>query len=222
MKKTSIIFSILLMLNCNVDPDAPEESLILEDIIDDTRTSVTQNTQNTSTGSGNTCTDRDNDNFCDEEDDYWPWDPEMNKNLWGIINDSEPNFYFTYDVDDVVEEATINSMLGAMEEFGNWGPIELWVVGQDIEGVSPWAKMFCDIRVRRGQTFFPNFTTLACVEFMLYPLAGENYLPIDLVLTDERLKSQGGYFSYYMNKSIESTENNYPTGDGKGLNGRRD
>ena len=33
-------------------------------------------------------------------------------------------------------------MLGAMDEFGNWGPIELWVIGQDYEGVQMKAKIF--------------------------------------------------------------------------------
>ena len=42
----------------------------------------------------------------------------MNENLWGVINDSEPNFYFTYDIDETVQEATI--VLGAwMNELGS-------------------------------------------------------------------------------------------------------
>ena len=44
----------------------------------------------------------------------------MNEDLWGIINDSNPAFYFTYDIDEIVQTATTNSMLGAIEEFGNW------------------------------------------------------------------------------------------------------
>ena len=140
------------------------------------------------------CSDKDNDDFCDEED-YWPLDPDMNENLWGVINDSEPNFYFTYDIDETVQEATISSMLGAMDEFGNWGPIELWVIGQDYEGVQMKAKNFCDIRIRRWQGFFDPFILQACIEFMLYPLEGENYLPTALVSTDQRLISDGGYFN---------------------------
>ena len=42
---------------------------------------------------------------------------------------------------ETVQEATINSMLGAMDEFGNWGPIELWVIGQDYEGVKLKVKI---------------------------------------------------------------------------------
>ena len=101
------------------------------------------------------CSDKDNDDFCDD-DDYWPLDPEMNENLWGVKNDSEPNFYFTYDIDEAVQEATISSMLGAMDEFGNWGPIELWVIGQDYEGVQMKTKNFVILEVRRFQEFSLN------------------------------------------------------------------
>jgi hypothetical protein len=147
----------------------------------------------------------------------------MHENLWGIKNDFQPNFIFTYDIDEIVQSATTNSMLGAIEEFGNWGPIELWVIGQDYEGVILKTKNFCDTRISRGQGFYsPFYTHQGCKEFMLYPLEGQLNLPVDLVSNDSRLKDQGGYFNYYMSKSIESIENNYPTGFGKSLNGRRD
>ena len=188
MKKSFILIILLFYFGCSEDPNAPEESLISEELISNTRTSnaVTQPIQ---------CSDLDNDNFCDD-DDYWPLDPEMNQNLWGIINDSQPEFYFTYDIDEVVQEATTNSMLGAIDEFGNWGPIELWVIGQDYEGVSLKAKNFCDIRVRRWQSFFDPFTLNACLEFMLYPQEGNNNLPDIFISTDQRLADQGGYFNY--------------------------
>ena len=51
---------------------------------------------------------------------------------------------------------------------------------------------------------------------MLYPLEGENYLPTTLVSTDQRLINDGGYFNFYMSKSIETNENNWTTVFGKG------
>ena len=210
MKKTYLLLAFIVYFSCS----EKYETEFSDELISNTRTETAVNLTPQ-------CSDKDNDDFCDD-DDYWPLDPEMNENLWGVKNDSEPNFYFTYDIDEAVQEATISSMLGAMDEFGNWGPIELWVIGQDYEGVQMKAKSFCDIRVRRFQEFFPQFNSLSCYEFMLYPLEGENYLPTTLVSTDQRLINDGGYFNYYMSKSIETIENNWATGFGKGLNGRRD
>ena len=210
MKKTYLFLALIVYFSCS----EKYETEFSDELISNTRTETAVNLTPQ-------CSDKDNDDFCDD-DDYWPLDPEMNENLWGVKNDSEPNFYFTYDIDEAVQEATISAMLGAMDEFGNWGPIELWVIGQDYEGVQMKAKSFCDIRVRRFQEFFPQFNSLSCYEFMLYPLEGENYLPTTLVSTDQRLISDGGYFNYYMSKSIETIENNWATGFGKGLNGRRD
>ena len=59
-------------------------------------------------------------------------------------------------------------------------------------------KNFCDIRIRRWQGFFDPFTLQACIEFMLYPLEGENYLPTTLVSTDQRLINDGGYFRLFI------------------------
>ena len=215
MKKSLIFLVLLSFIKCSSDSEVNYD--------DQEAPSVFQSsiTSNASVG-GNQCSDRDRDNFCDDID-YWPLDPKMNENFWGIKNDFQPNFVFTYDIDEIVQSATTNSMLGAIEEFGNWGPIELWVIGQDYEGVILKTKNFCDTRISRGQGFYnPFYTHQGCKEFMLYPLEGELNLPVDLVSNDTRLRDQGGYFNYYMSKSIESIENNYPTGFGKSLNGRRD
>ena len=134
MKKTYLFLALIVYFSCS----EKYETEFSDELISDTRTETAVNLTPQ-------CSDKDNDDFCDE-DDYWPLDPEMNENLWGVKNDSEPNFYFTYDIDEAVQEATISSMLGAMDEFGNWGPIELWVIGQDYEGVQMKAKSFCDIR----------------------------------------------------------------------------
>ena len=215
MKKSLIFLVLLSFIKCSSDSEVNYD--------DQEAPSVFQSsiTSNASVG-GNQCSDRDGDNFCDDID-YWPLDPKMNENFWGIKNDFQPNFVFTYDIDEIVQSATTNSMLGAIEEFGNWGPIELWVIGQDYEGVILKTKNFCDTRISRGQGFYnPFYTHQGCKEFMLYPLEGQLNLPVDLVSNDARLKDQGGYFNYYMSKSIESIENNYPTGFEKSLNGRRD
>jgi hypothetical protein len=215
MKKSLIFLILLSFIKCSSDSEVNYD--------DQEAPSVFQSsiTSNASVG-GNQCSDRDRDNFCDDID-YWPLNPKMHENFWGIKNDFQPNFIFTYDIDEIVQSATTNSMLGAIEEFGNWGPIELWVIGQDYEGVILKTKNFCDTRISRGQGFYsPFYTHQGCKEFMLYPLEGQLNLPVDLVSNDSRLKDQGGYFNYYMSKSIESIENNYPTGFGKSLNGRRD
>ena len=215
MKKSLIFLILLSFIKCSSDSEVNYDDQEVPSVFQSSITS------NASVG-GNQCSDKDQDNFCDDID-YWPLNPKMHENFWGIKNDFQPNFIFTYDIDEIVQSATTNSMLGAIEEFGNWGPIELWVIGQDYEGVILKTKNFCDTRISRGQGFYsPFYTHQGCKEFMLYPLEGQLNLPVDLVSNDSRLKDQGGYFNYYMSTSIESIENNYPTGFGKSLNGRRD
>ena len=147
MKKFYFLLLSLFYFGCSSEPEA---DYLSEELISGTRTTNQANSINTQ------CSDLDNDDYCDDVD-YWPLDPDMNENLWGVKNNSVPDFYFTYDIDETVQEATINSMLGAIDEFGNWGPIELWVIGQDYEGVQMKAKNFCDIRIRRWQGCSKNF-----------------------------------------------------------------
>ena len=151
MRKLIIILIILTNLKCSTDSETIIDNKNSLSLVGSLRPNAT-----TDGSSGNTCSDKDNDDYCDEVD-FWPFDPEMNEDLWGIINDSDPAFYFTYDIDEIVQTATTNSMLGAIEEFGNWGPIELWVIGQDYEGILPKIKNFCDFRINRGQELFSPF-----------------------------------------------------------------
>ena len=110
MKNFIFLSFSLLFIYCSNEPEADYDSLISDELQANTRSISTP------TSSGNQCSDVDRDNFCDNVD-YWPLDPEMNENLWGTINDSDPNFYFTYDINETVQEATINSMLGAMKRL---------------------------------------------------------------------------------------------------------
>ena len=153
-------------------------------------------------------------------EDAWPLDSSMSEDLWGVINDSEPEFFFANDIPANIIQATKASFLEAIDEFGNWGPSELWVLGQDIGAANELAEIYCERRVARGQqSFSPGFNYNSCLGKMMYPnqTVPTSSIP-DFILNDEDFQ---GRFEYYREKSVLSVENNYGTGYGKGLNGNR-
>ena len=104
MKKTYLLLALIVYFSCS----EKYETEFSDELISNTRTETAVNLTPQ-------CSDKDNDDFCDD-DDYWPLDPEMNENLWGVKNDSEPNFYFTYDIDEAVQEAINDGLSAATAE----------------------------------------------------------------------------------------------------------
>ena len=166
--------------------------------------------------------DTDGDGIVDSED-TWPLDSSMTENLWGAINDGEVEFFFASDVPESISQGTRDSFLEAIEEFGNWGPTELWVTGTGIEETEELVNLFCSRRVERGQSNFSSeshpFSFESCKQYQLFPQNGSDLIDpsFSYMLNDE----EGSGFEYYRRKSLESVENNYATGWGKSLNGVR-
>jgi len=166
--------------------------------------------------------DTDGDGIVDSED-AWPLDSSMTENLWGAINDGEVEFFFASDVPESISQGTRDSFLEAIEEFGNWGPTELWVTGTGIEETEELVNLFCSRRVERGQSNFSSeshpFSFESCKQYQLFPQNGSDLIDpsFSYMLNDE----EGSGFEYYRRKSLESVENNYATGWGKSLNGVR-
>ena len=78
-EKNHFFLLSLFYFGCSSEPEADYFS---EELLPGSRASNSTNDIRFS------CSDLDNDDYCDD-DDYWPLDPDMNENLWGVINDSE-------------------------------------------------------------------------------------------------------------------------------------
>ena len=153
--------------------------------------------------------------------DAWPLDSSMSENLWGILNNEDVEFFFASDISENISQGTKNSFLEAIEEFGNWGPTELWVLGQNIDAANKLSETYCQRRVERGQqTFSPEFNYTSCLGKMMFP----NHTVETSAIPEFILNSPDfiGDFEFYREKSVMSVENNYNTGFGKSLNGNRD
>lgn len=164
--------------------------------------------------------DSDGDGIADLED-AWPYDASMSENLWGVINDGDMEFFFAADVSENISQGTRDSFLEAIDEFGNWGPTELWVLGQDIDAANELSELYCQRRLERGQqTFSPGFNYTSCLVKMMYPNHNveTNAIPSFILNSPNFI----GDFEYYREKSVMSVENNLGTGWGKGLNGNRE
>ena len=204
-------------------------ALLLFTLILSCSKSENQTKENTSNITEQTYTDTDTDTDGDgvaDSEDAWPLDSSISENLWGVINNEDVEFFFASDVSDNISKGTRDSFLEAIDEFGNWGPTELWVSGPGQEGSVELANLYCNRRVERGQTKWGTdtypWTLESCMQLSLYPTLGDDLIPPRFgeghILSEE----EGNLFEYYRGKSVLTIENNWPTGWGKGLNGARE
>ena len=69
---------------------------------------------------------------------------------WTVPDDVRPEFFFADDVSEDVRVAMAGALDAGIEAWGNYGPIEYWVVGMDVEAAEALAGRYCDRRVARG------------------------------------------------------------------------
>ena len=92
--------------------------------------------------------DTDGDGVVDSED-AWPFNPFLDEDIWG--QDVEPELFFASDVSEYIQEQFRNDLNLAIEEFGNFGPLEIWVLGTDKNAMLELAEIYCERRISRGQ-----------------------------------------------------------------------
>ena len=69
---------------------------------------------------------------------------------WGLPDEVRPSFFFAEDVGFEVRTAMEQAFDAAIEAWGNYGPIEYWVAGTDVEAAARLADRFCTHREERG------------------------------------------------------------------------
>ena len=69
---------------------------------------------------------------------------------WSQPFDEMPSFFFANDVVDDVRTGMVETMAAATKAWGNFGPIEYWVLGTDPDAAKALIDTFCQRRADRG------------------------------------------------------------------------
>ena len=95
-----------------------------------------------------TCEDKDTYKYCVSSELAAP--PAIPPETWGALVSFSPEVFCGTDVSDEVCELVASSLLAAMKAWGNYGPVEYWVVGPEVEALEKLANVNCQRRVDRG------------------------------------------------------------------------
>jgi hypothetical protein len=82
---------------------------------------------------------------------FWAGAESDAQDSWGQIVEDPPETFFASDLSDEVREGVTSSLLAATVEWGNYGPLEYWVLGTDSEAARDLTEQFCERRTRLGQ-----------------------------------------------------------------------
>ena len=63
---------------------------------------------------------------------------------WGVINCAEPEIFKTSDVSDEALELTLEWYNIAAQEWGNYGPVEIYVIGNDLDAAKVLEDEYCE------------------------------------------------------------------------------
>ena len=97
--------------------------------------------------------DSDGDGVTDSLDEF-PFNSNLTEDLWGQIVDLEPELFFASDISDFTQEQFRNDLNLGIEEWGNYGPLEYWVLGNDINAAIELAELYCEKRTSRGELWY--------------------------------------------------------------------
>lgn len=70
---------------------------------------------------------------------------------WGQITELAPEAFFAADLSEEVRDGLTQTLLAATKEWGNYGPLEYWVLGTDLKAAMDLAEQFCERRSQHGQ-----------------------------------------------------------------------
>tara|TARA_B100001123_G_scaffold98829_1_gene113886 strand:- start:336 stop:2387 length:2052 start_codon:yes stop_codon:yes gene_type:complete len=94
------------------------------------------------------CEDKITHKYCTSSELHVP--PNRPPEIWGSKVGFSPEVFCGYDVSDAECELVISSLLSAMMAWGNYGPVEYWVLGPTVEALQNLAELNCKRRSERG------------------------------------------------------------------------
>ena len=76
--------------------------------------------------------------------------------LWGVETSSLPEYYFTSDVPSSQVDIIRESYEIASAAWGNYGPLEYWIVGNEVDLADSLDVVYCDIRLEKDPSLGYN------------------------------------------------------------------
>jgi len=76
--------------------------------------------------------------------------PGEDGDTWGRRITAQPEVFVAADLSEAVRSGVTRALLAAAGEWGNYGPLEYWVLGTDAEAAQDLARRFCERRAERG------------------------------------------------------------------------
>ena len=76
---------------------------------------------------------------------------EEDGETWGRIIEDPPEVFIAADLSEKIHTRVTETLLAATVEWGNYGPLEYWVLGTDVDATRDLAMRFCERRDERGE-----------------------------------------------------------------------
>ena len=90
--------------------------------------------------------------------------PLFDKDVWwGQIVDFPPEIFFASDLSNTLREKFMIDLNLAISQFGNYGPLECYVLGNSTNAANELAIQYCNRRVERGQEGDLN----GCIDYQM-------------------------------------------------------
>ncbi len=168
-------------------------------------------------------TDTDGDGVINTLDDF-PLNSTITEDLWGQIVDFEPELFFANDISQNAQEQFRRDINLGITEWGNYGPLEYWILGNDINAALELAELYCERRSARGELwYFDGSLPISelesiCLSEKMHPHAdlgwNNNISSGGTFFTDDLSNYKGGFEEY------REVSDNLPQMNA-GLNGHR-
>ena len=145
--------------------------------------------------------DTDGDGVIDTLDDF-PLNSTITEDLWGQIVDFEPELFFANDISLNAQEQFRRDINLGITEWGNYGPLEYWILGNDINAALELAEIYCERRTSRGELwYFDNSIPISELESICL---SEKMHPHADLLWNNNISSGGTYFTEDLSKDRKS------------------
>ena len=76
---------------------------------------------------------------------------------WGEETESFPDYYYTSDIQVAHKERITTYFNIAKMAWGNFGPLEFWVVGTDVSEANNLNELYCELRLEKDPCLDNNF-----------------------------------------------------------------
>ena len=69
---------------------------------------------------------------------------------WGQIMDEPAEVFVAADLSEAVKNGIVTGLATAADAWGNYGPLEYWVLGTEVDAANDLSELYCERRSQRG------------------------------------------------------------------------